>query len=1330
MVRPMSTGNDELTDALTAAFGAGLAVHETDAPEIHHVWPSVNEIEVAVATSVGERRHRALWTRRHAGRGVPLLLLVPHGRAAVRVLGPGRADEPIREVPLEALVRVLAGLAGKSRRAAAADLAAALERLDRGGIPGVVVRGLLTTHLLTKRLRRDHPEDYRRLQEAAARVRAGRSWMENMTSLGFAVEPRHHRGYLLRHGGRPIAVVHPFADAAAFARMTPEGSPPEGVLVADCRSENVRWGVLATNERFRLFPAETPVGAATARYLELDLDHTAPDHWVYLGLLAPESLAPGGILERLVEEAVSLGNELRETVERQIRDEVLPALARGLGSYVQGPPRSESLESPNVRQLIEDAALLLLFRLIFFLYLEHRGFLPYGSAAYRPHSATQLLLEARDQAGFDPRATTLWDRFMTLVRAMRTGNISWGLPAYNGDLFAADALEGAELLEEARLPDAAFGPALVALGTDPEAEETGLGIDYGDLEIAHLGRIYEGLLSLRLSVATEPLAFDSRSERWVPARHGEAAEIETGQLFYQTESGGRKAQGVYYTPQELVRHLVDHAVLPALEAHLAEVERVAKRDRNRAAAVLFDFRVCDPAMGSAHFLADALDRIAERIATFLAEHPLPAVSRLLDELRAEARWDGEIEDGDLLRRLVLKRCIYGVDLNPVAVEVARISLWLASFVPGLSLAYLGHNLRVGDALVGVADPGVLEDLGPMFAVNPNAPIPKALARAREVARRIADNPDRTPEEVQGSREAEEELREVTAGLDHVFSLWCAEPFGVKQARGWLVTVADKLVDGESVKEEATYLEPALRVAEERRFFHWPLEFPEVFARDRAGFDVVIGNPPWEELTVEELGFYALHDPGLRGLSSEADRRRRIEILLERFPHLEAELTRRRTELEHKRAFFGPQGGYVLQGPGDTDTYKLFCERYRALTRDGGWLGVVLPRSAFLVDGARGFRRWLFASSEIRRLDFIVNAGRWAFDAEPRYTIALLAAARTRPGPSSEIRTTGPSTSRAEFERASSSTGVPIPLERLTSWSAGEGGPGYEVPLLPRPEAVEVLDRIRRGPRFERGYPGLWSAFPVRELDETNDRRLFRHEQGIPVWKGRSFDQYDPHGREPAGFADEVETLAKLQSKRTSRRSAFHGRFPAEVLADPSTHPYHAPRVAFRDVTNRTNSRTVIACLVPPRTFLTNTAPYLVFPGGDARAQAFVLGVLNSLPFDWQARRYVETHMNFYVLSLLCFPPPETTDTGGIAERAARLSCVDERFQVFAEACGVPYGPLEPEERDRLRAEIDALVARAYGLSVIDLEVIFSDFTEAAIPVGYREHVRTAFLGRG
>lgn len=207
-----------------------------------------------------------------------------------------------------------------------------------------------------------------------------------------------------------------------------------------------------------------------------------------------------------------------------------------------------------------------------------------------------------------------------------------------------------------------------------------------------------------------------------------------------------------------------------------------------------------------------------------------------------------------------------------------------------------------------------------------------------------------------------------------------------------------------------------------------------------------------------------------------------------------------------------------------------------------------------------------------------------------------------------------------------------------------------------------------------------------------------------------------------------EVLEFVQGKR-ARARRLRTMFSEEYLADPSTHPIHYARIAFRDVARSSEPRTVVACLIPPMTPLTHVAPYLIFAEGwPALARASVLGVMNSLPFDWQARRYIETHLTYFILNMLCFPRWGDADWRRIGELAARLSCVDGRFGAFAADAGVEWEPLGEEERDAMRAEIDALTARGYGLDTDGLRFLFGDFTEKAVTPRYRERVLAAFEG--
>ncbi|MEX2211241.1 MAG: DNA methyltransferase [Gaiellaceae bacterium] len=1218
----------------------------------------VGGVEIARADQPGEQELRKLWRTRFGGGPTPLLLITdePGQERVVRALGPIGHDGPIRLVGADELLRVLERLPSLGKLHAVRELAEELERLDRAGVSGLQVRGLGTQHLFTTRLR-EGPR-WARLEELAQDLPS--EWRALFERLGYDVEQLKGRNYVLRADGKATALVRPLADAA-FAKLDAEGRPPEGVLIEDCLEQGVPYGFLASRGRLRLFEAKPSSGSAVARYLELDAESLTGDDRPLLGLLAPEYLSGDGF-EALMRDARDFGAKLRERIDAAIRQSVLPTLGRELGEWAER--EGVDLEDDEARLELEAAAMTFVFRALFLLYAESARHLPVDNEAYRPHSFTQIVRDAA--AGVSGRSTILWDRIKVLVAALRDGEETWLVPAYNGALFAADGFEGAEILERASLRNEALAPALTALGIDPESDH---GYDFSGLEIGHLGNIYEGLLSLRLSVADRPYSYDAGHDRYVAVEPDEA-EVEEGELLWLTDEGGRKGGGVYYTPEPLVRHLVRRGVAPAFERHLAEVERLAESDPAAAAARLLEFRVLDPACGSAHFLVAVVDELADATARFLARRPLPALRKQLEDLKAGAggTYAVGIEDVALLRRLLLKHCVHGVDLSPMGAEIAKISLWLASFVPGLSLAYLDHNIRVGNSLVGVADLAAVEDLAGDL-------LRETLNQSAALERQLLDVQDRTPDEVEASKRLEERIQAATAEARGQLDIWTGQPG-----------------------------------------FHWPLEFPQAF-RDAGGFDAVVGNPPWEEVTVEELAFYARYKPGLRGLAAD-ERAKELAGLRDDRPELAARLRQELEEAAAMRMYFAREPSYT-SGAGDPDLYKFFCQRYRGILRAGGTLAVVLPRTAFLGKGSTDFREWLFGATSVERIDFLVNAGRWMFDTHAQYASVLVVTANEPPSATRPFEVAGVADSAEAFAAQVASAGILLRRAAL--------GGNLEVPLLPSQADADTLGKIRQGGTPFAFGGGRWRSVPVRELDESLDKELWKNAtSGWPLWKGASFDQYDPHGTEARLCPPTADVMKKAHKPNPGKGSLLAEQHSAEERAAAADREVGNARVAFRDVTNRLNFRTVIAVLVPPRTFLTNKAPYLTFVKGDAPDRACCLGVMNSLPFDWQARRFVERNLNFFILEGLLVPKLDDRAHERIVRAAARLSCPDDRFAEFAAATGVDVGPLTQEEWDELRAEIDALVARAYGLDEDDLETIFADFTLDAVPEPYRERVRAKF----
>jgi hypothetical protein len=423
------------------------------------------------------------------------------------------------------------------------------------------------------------------------------------------------------------------------------------------------------------------------------------------------------------------------------------------------------------------------------------------------------------------------------------------------------------------------------------------------------------------------------------------------------------------------------------------------------------------------------------------------------------------------------------------------------------------------------------------------------------------------------------------------------------------------------------------------------------------------------------------------------------------------------------------GPYPGMGTGDPDMYKAFYWRFWNLISSGGEVGVVLPRSAFIAAGSEEFRRTLLNEGRVKDLTFLKNKEGWVFDnMEHRYTIALLGFKKSEPVEDTKLPLRGPFPDLENYLSGMDRGPFYFPLERAKNWTGSAA-----FPLLPsEPASVKVFKQLSTHPPLDRDEPDEWRARPNTEFHATNDKkaddgtRLMHFtedppEDYWPIFKGASFAPSDEikwindTGVRYA-WGDPDVLVPFLDERRESKgqhwASAFY-EMSDDWLNDRDTLPCLNPRVAFRDVTNRTNKRTVRAALIPPKVFLTNTAPYFLWPRGDEKDEAYLLGILASIPLDWYARRFVETHVNYHILN--AFPIPRPGRDSRLRERvvtlSGRLAAKDDRYEVWSNAVGVDYGQLdEKDELDKIY-ELDAVVAHLYNLTQEQVEVIFGTFHE-------------------
>jgi hypothetical protein len=1292
-------------------------------------------LEILALDAEGEPKSttvRQVWKDRLGGRAAPLLAVALRGETSI-ICGPAGEDPPIRRIEAKQAERLcIRALAEPDRNAALRFLQEALPSLETE-LPGVRNEGLLSDHELTRGTL--HRLDWNKAQASASPL-LGAMGMDLLRRLGFGIEKVDGVTSLLRTGARDRAIA-----VLLDASETPEGaasrfqnlSPVSWALtMADQR--NLPWVVVVQGDRVRLYPVELGIGVGrrgrTETWIELRTGLMRQDQAALLWLVfSADALKPGGTLEEMLESSKRFAADLAVRLRERIYDRVVPGLATGIAKA----RRLKAYTADELR-LTYAMALTVLFRLLFIAYAEDRDLLPFTTnEAYKNRALKTKARELFERAAPPGSGTSLWQEVALLFDAVRLGNPAWGVPTYGGGLFETDptiSKPGAALAVIA-LPDIVFEPVLRAMLLDAPIDLAAPGagpVDFRSLRVREFGTIYEGLLESELAVADVDLALKKQGKDlvYVPAKPKDPIAVARGGIYLHNRSGARKSSGSYFTPGFAVDHLLDAALEPALKAHAAHL---AELDETDAAEAFFDIRIADIAMGSGHFLVAAVDRVERALSAILTDpkRKLPGVMVELATLRAAAEAElkklglegtQQIEDGQLLRRLIARRCIYGVDLNPLAVDLARLSIWIHTFVPGLPLSLLDHRLVEGNALVGIANLAEAKSrlialAGVGLAVEPA----DMLKAAGPHLARLARISDATPSDLAEARRAYLAALDAVAAARSLFDAAIAVAVGHKRFRlptNQLITKLSEAGLPLDLCGTPLHLQIVAALAPAKPL-HLPTAFPEVFHRPRQGFDVIIGNPPWEKLRVETNEFWARHFPGLRGLKSATERdtlTRKLEISR---PDLVALEAAERWESEALRNAMRTLPG---MNTGHPDLFRAFMGRYvQLLVSNGGRYGVVLPGEAFKVKGNGAVREQL--EDVARRVDvqMLTNRGEWVFRAVHAQKIVALTVV--------ELGIRGASGCRygfrPEHHRLDHFRGRKLNdlVEHDAVWLRSYS-PTYVQPTLPTGSAVNsmaVLERMMQSPRMA-AHPVLKARRIYADVETTRDRAIYGATLGAndvwPVYGGDSFDIWQPDTGTYYALTTRAEALAVVQRKRVNSPStSAYGAMPRVWRDDSKTHPCLKPRIAFRNVTNRTNHRTLLVALVPGERIMVETAPWVLWlsPKKPVIHEAFLLGVMSSLPTDWWMRCFVETHVEGGAFSAL--PVPNIEPTTGLGARvvalAGRLASSDGRFAVWAKSVGVTHGPLKPEDKQAMIEELDAVVAHLYGLGADNLIHIFDTF---------------------
>jgi type I restriction-modification system DNA methylase subunit len=660
---------------------------------------------------------------------------------------------------------------------------------------------------------------------------------------------------------------------------------------------NVDWGILTNGREWRLYYRQAS-STATEFYpidlvelLETENIEQFKYFWLFFrsAAFAKDSYNKN-FLERVREGSTTYATQVGNELKTLVFDQIFPDLARGF--IVDAMRRGKTVEPKQ----IYAATLSFLYKLLFLLYAEARNLLPITSA-YRDYSLikiTQEIAASLDkQRTLSQTSTKIYQSLLGLFQIVDRGDKALAVPRYNGGLFHFDFHELGDredypenyFLSEHQISDAILFPAL-----DKLARFEKLPIDYSFLGVRQLGSIYEGLLEYRLIIEDE----------------------KTGKVHLENDKGERKATGSYYTPDYIVKYIVSHTLKPILEErkqrfadlmtqinqlHEKMIDgRLGVQSRNglqkdlqrlekQAQNTLLDIKICDPAMGSGHFLVEAVDYFTDQLINILNKYPEhnPILEMLgktrnsiLENLQQQGiNIDINLDDNQLLQRVVMKRCIYGVDLNPMAVELAKVSLWLHFFTIGAPLSFLDHHLRCGNSLIGTtareAEANMMKEESGQLSLLTGPFV--GLLRAAEIMRGVSTLSDATFAEVETSERLFKEFDQAAKPFKRLLDIYVCQFFGVKQAKNFLerfgINAINAKFENMNAADIAVY-EEARRLFDQKRFFHWDLEFPEVFIdlesaswKENPGFHAVIGNPPYirsirlKEVDIQSWSYYPL-----------------------------------------------------------------------------------------------------------------------------------------------------------------------------------------------------------------------------------------------------------------------------------------------------------------------------------------------------------------------------------------------------------------------------------------------------------------------------------------
>ncbi|WP_215538164.1 class I SAM-dependent DNA methyltransferase [Borreliella bavariensis] len=1087
------------------------------------------------------------------------------------------------------------------------------------------------------------------------------------------------------------------------------------------------YGILSNGKIWRLYD-KSKVLYGEKRYIEFDFskieekEEYKEQEWfiLFIYLIRKERYLKTSNVIEIEKEQISKEKEiiqktLREILYERPDDSIVFKIAKNI--YDKEFKVSDKEITQHILASILEESIIFILRIFFIAYIEDNEIFKKileENKLYRSSISFRYFFydeNTKKKLGYK--------KIITIFNLLDKGSDAIKFPIFNGGLFAEDKVK--YLNNESLLSISELEEILVKILFFEEKNiKDEKFVEYSKLDPKSFGELYETLLEYDLRIAdttvhriVEDGFYLIRTEEELENKKvNKVATYYKGNIYLTSRSLDRKKSGAYYTPDDLT----DFMVISSIEEQL----------KTRSP---LDIKIIDNSCGSGHFLISCLDYLTEKVWYELDK--FKDVKKELDkEYRAILKESEEYDVQDsiskelVLKRMLLKKCIYGVDINPISVEITMLSLWINTFIFGTPLSFIEHHIKVGNALIGYTKDEFFDITKNKFESG----FSLFKKRIKEITTILENNyqkikgiNDTTKEDIEKSKKIYKEYEEnkdidnlrIIFSLIKLYSLSFDKSLNIEFSDiSAVISLIENILGNKTSSKDKEKIEKIRKVSSYYKFFHYGIEFPDI----EEGCDIVIGNPPWEKTKFNESEFFSKHIPSYRKLSIKEQNKIKQEMLRKDTHPLNIEYNEEKNSITAINNIYKFDFKDFSSG-GDPNLFRYFVAFNLKLIKPGGNLTYLTPSSLWSEYSSRELRKHIFNNYKLNYIYQFENKKRFK-DVHSSFKFAIFQISNIKVSTSSF---------KAKF-MIQSSDNILKEITRDLKDNKDNAYQGIELKIdqIKKLSPIqESIIEIKNNEEFNL-IRKMFNSFSVLSkeyidfglgLNLTIHKSLYKeynNENFIFLYSGANIHQFDSRF-----FKDK-------SAKENSKLLWIDKEELSKILSKDSQH--QTERILYRDIASNINERTMISTLSPKNCYCVSSL-YINYEKKliSIYKKLFIISIFNSLPFDFLLRRFVNMHVQKPCLYQCPMPQPEEKEILSnslylnLAKNTSLLITKNDpenfKYLLYLEHFG-----LNKEEVDKIlnldakdeffkekENENNFIVASLYSLTKEDFRVLLNDF---------------------